>query len=52
MDSKFGIERFSLLQIDEEVEEPETTENPTQSFVIHNVVWRHTEVMALIICII
>ncbi|CAL8378930.1 unnamed protein product [Boreogadus saida] len=29
---------FSLLQIDVEVEEPETSENPTKSFVIHNIV--------------
>ncbi|CAL8354812.1 unnamed protein product [Boreogadus saida] len=33
---------FSLLQIDVEVEEPETSENPTRSFGIHNIVWRHT----------
>ncbi|CAL8380147.1 unnamed protein product [Boreogadus saida] len=30
----------SLLQIDVEVEEPETSENQTQSFEIHNIVWR------------
>ena len=36
------MSRFSLLQIDVEVEEPETSENPTQSFEIHNIVWRHT----------
>ena len=28
------MSRFSLLQIDVEVEEPETSENPTQSFEI------------------
>ena len=31
-----------LLQIDVEVEEPETSENPTLSFVIHNIIWRRT----------
>ena len=30
-----GSARFSLLQIDVEVEEPETSENLTKSFVIH-----------------
>ncbi|CAL8250008.1 unnamed protein product [Boreogadus saida] len=30
---------FSLLQIDVEVEEPETSEKPTQSFEIHNISW-------------
>ena len=45
------IARFSLLQIDVEVEEPETSENPTQSFVIHNFFWRRTQLLALIICI-
>ena len=44
--------RFSLLQIDVEVEEPETSENPTKSFVIHNIVWRRTQLLAVIICII
>ena len=34
---------FSLLQIDVDVEEPETSENPTKSFVIHNIVWRRTQ---------
>ena len=29
------MSRFSLLQIDVEVEEPETSENPTQLFEIH-----------------
>ena len=33
---------FSLLQIDVDVEEPETSENPTQSFEINNIVWRRT----------
>ena len=47
-----GSARFSLLQIDVEVEEPETSENPTQSFVIHNIIWRHTQLFAVIICII
>ena len=31
---------FSLLQIDVDMEKPQTTENPTQSFEIHNIVWR------------
>ena len=43
---------FSLLQIDVEVEEPETSENPTQSFEIHNIVWRRTQLWAVIIYII
>ena len=40
---------FSLLRIEVDVEEPETSENPTQSFEIHNIVWRHTELLAVII---
>ena len=47
-----GSARVSLLQIDVEVEELETSENPTQSFVIHNIVWRRTQLLAVIICII
>ena len=43
---------FSLLQIDVEMEEPETSENPTQSFEIHNIFWRLTQVLAVIIYII
>ena len=46
-----GSAQFSLLQIDVEVEEPETLENPKQSFVIHNIVWRRTQLLAVIICI-
>ncbi|CAL8310356.1 unnamed protein product [Boreogadus saida] len=42
-----GSARFSLLQIDVEVEEPETSENPTKSFVIHNIVWRRTQLIAV-----
>ena len=45
-----GRARFCLLQIDVEVEEPETSENPTKSFVIHNIVWRCTQLLAVIIC--
>ena len=45
-----GSARFSVLQIDVEVEEPETSENPTQSFVIHNIVFRCTQLVA-VICI-
>ena len=47
-----GSARFSLLQIDVEVEEPETSGNTTKSFVIHNIVWRRTQLLAVIICII
>ena len=47
-----GSVRFSLLQIDVEVEEPETLENPTQSFVIHNIAWRLTQLLAVITYII
>ena len=32
----------SGLQVDVEVEEPEASENPTQSFDIHNINRRHT----------
>ena len=50
-----GSARFSLLPINVEVEEPETSENQTQSFVIHNIVWRRTAVghdnMYYMICI-
>ena len=40
---------FSLLQIDVDVEEPETLENPTQSFEIHYTFWRRKQRLALII---
>ncbi|CAL8376704.1 unnamed protein product [Boreogadus saida] len=47
-----GSVRFSLLQIDVAVEEPETSENvsgsPTQSFEIHNFDWRRTQLFAVI----
>ena len=39
-----------LLQIDGEVEEPETSENLTQSFEIHNIVCRRIQLLAVIIC--
>ena len=42
-----SMSRFSLLQIDEEVEEPEKSENPTQSFKIHNIVWGRTQLLAI-----
>ena len=42
------MSRFSLLQIDVEVEVPETSENPTQSFDIHNIVWRRIQLLAVI----
>ena len=45
------MSQLSVLQIDVEVEEPETSENPTQSFEIHNIVWRRTQVLAMIIYI-
>ena len=47
-----GSMRFSLLQIDVEVEEPETSENPTQSFEIYNIIWRRTQLLVVIIYII
>ena len=40
-----------LLQVDEDVVEPEASQNPTQSFESHNIVWRRTQLLALIICI-
>ena len=46
------MSRISLLQIDVEVEEPETSENVTQSVEIHNIVWGHTQLLAVIIYII
>jgi hypothetical protein len=33
------------------VEVLETSENPTQSL-IHNIIWRHTQLLAVILCII
>ena len=39
-----SMSRFSLLQVDVQVEEPETSENPPQSFEIHNIVWRRTHI--------
>ena len=47
-----SMSRFSLLQIDVDVEEPETSENPTRSFEIHNIVWRLIQLLAVIIYII
>ena len=47
-----SMSRFSLLQIDLEVEEPETLEIPTQSFKIHNNVRSCTQLLAVIIYII
>ena len=52
------MSRFSILQITSdtffhvEVEEPETSENLTQSFEIHNIVWRGTQILAMVIYII
>ena len=34
-----------------EVEEPETSESPMQSFEIHNIIWRCTQLLAVIIYI-
>ena len=48
----FSMSWFSLLQIDVDLEEPKTSENPTQSFEIHNIIWRRTHLLAVIICII
>ena len=47
-----NLKRPRLLQIDVEVEEPETSENPTGSFEIRNIVWRLTQLLAVIIYII
>ena len=47
-----SMSRFSLLQIDVDVEEPETSVNPTQSFEIHDIIWRRTQLLAVIIYII
>ena len=47
-----GSRQFSLIQIDEDVEEPEMSENPTRSFEIQNIVWRLTQLLAVIISII
>ena len=47
-----SMTRFSLLQIDvEDLEDLETSENQT-SFEIHNIVWRRTHLLAVIIYII
>ena len=43
---------FRLLQIDVDVDEPETLEYPMQSFEIHDIVWRRTQLLAMIIYII
>ena len=43
---------FSILRIDVDVEEQETSKNPTQSFEIHIIVWRRTQLLAVIIFII
>ena len=44
-----GSGRFSRLQVDVKVEEPETSQNPTKSFVIHYIVWRRTQLLAVIL---
>ena len=42
--------RFSLyFRLMWKCEEPETSENPTQSFKIHYIFWRHTQLLAVII---
>ena len=43
------MSRFSQLQIDVEVEEPEMSKNLTQSLEIHNIVWRRRQIFAVII---
>ena len=43
------VEVQSVLQIIVEVEEPETLENPTQSFEIHYISRRRTQLLAVII---
>ena len=40
---------FSLPQIDVDLEEPETLENPAQSFEIHNFFWRRTQLLVVVI---
>ena len=40
---------YFRVQIDMEVEEPETTENPAQSFEINNIIRRRTQLLAGII---
>jgi hypothetical protein len=40
------------VYFDVDVEEPESSENPTQSFEIHNIAWRRTQLLAVIIYII
>ena len=42
----------SELNIDVEVEEPEASENSTQSFEIHNIIGRHQQLLTVIIYII
>ena len=41
------IGRISLLQIDVEVKEPETSKNPSQSVEIHHIVWSRTQLLAV-----
>ena len=41
-----------MVQIDVDLEEPETLENAPLSFEIHNIVWWLTQLLAVIIYII
>ena len=40
-----SMSQLCLLQVNVKVEASETSENPTQSFVIHNIVWRRTQLL-------
>ena len=58
VEKKLGEESFALttevqiaLQLQIDVEGPETSENPTQSF-IHNIIQRRIQVLAVILYII
>ena len=44
-----SMSSFSLHQIDEDVEVPQTSENPLQSFEIHNIFYISSQLLALII---
>ena len=47
-----SMSQFSLLQTVVEVEEQQTSEDPMQSFEIQNIVWKCTQLLAVIIYII
>ena len=45
-----SMSQLGLLQVNVKVEASETSENPTQSFEIHNIVWSFLEAHTKAVC--